>query len=118
MYLPNPRSKAPTKRTPAILASAVLGLLAAQPALADKEPPELSEYDRHDLRVTSICAQGHVVVVAHSDVGNGGGLHMMQLEHVVDGRIVPMRCGRDGPILAQESDAGESQAEHEGSAAP
>lgn len=53
----------------------------------------LGVYQRHDIRVTSICVEGHVVVAAHSDVGQGGGLHMLQLQHLVDGEIVPMRCG-------------------------
>jgi len=52
----------------------------------------MGEYKRHDLRVANVCIEGHVVVVAHSDVGKGGGLHMMQLKHEVDGRIVPMKC--------------------------
>lgn len=50
------------------------------------------EYQRHDLRVTSLCIEGHVVVVAHSDVGKGGGLQMLQLQHEVNGNIVPMQC--------------------------
>lgn len=77
-------------------------VLFATPVLADKEPPELSEYDRHDLRVTAICIESHVVIVAHSDVGNSGGLDMMQLEQEVDGRIVPIRCNETGALLSQE----------------
>lgn len=93
-------------RTAKLMLAATL-IAFAGPAVADKEPPELSEYDRHDLRVTSICAQGHVVVIAHSDVGKGGGLDMMQLQHEVDGRIVPMRCGPEGPLLSRQSEAAE-----------
>ena len=52
----------------------------------------ISEYKRHDIRVTSLCAEGHVVLVSHSDVGQGGGLQMIQLQHDVDGKIVPMTC--------------------------
>ena len=33
-----------------------------------------------------------MVIVAHSDVGKGGGLGMMQLQHLVDGEILPMTC--------------------------
>jgi hypothetical protein len=52
----------------------------------------LGEYKRHDIRVTSMCIEGHVVVVSHSDVGQGGGLQMIQLQHEVNGKIVPMKC--------------------------
>lgn len=52
----------------------------------------LAEYKRHDIRVTNMCIEEHVVVVSHSDVGMGGGLQMIQLQHVVDGKIVPMVC--------------------------
>jgi len=52
----------------------------------------ISEYKRHDIRVTSVCAEGHVLLVSHSDVGAGGGLQMIQLQHDVDGKIVPMTC--------------------------
>ena len=54
----------------------------------------LGEYKRHDIRVTSVCVEGHVVVVSHSDVGQGGGLHMFQLQQLVDGKIVPMLCDK------------------------
>ena len=60
-----------------------------------KEPILMGEYKRHDLRAATLCIEGHIVIVAHSDVGKGGGLHMMQLEHVVDGEIVPMTCDLD-----------------------
>ena len=52
----------------------------------------IAEYKRHDIRVTNMCIEGHVVVVSHSDVGQGGGLQMIQIQHVVDGRIVLMLC--------------------------
>jgi len=52
----------------------------------------LAEYKRHDIRVTNMCIEGHAVVVSHSDVGQGGGLQMIQFQHVVDGKIVPMVC--------------------------
>ena len=52
----------------------------------------ISEYKRHDVRVTSVCAEGHVVLVAHSDVSQGGGLQMLQVQNDVDGRLVPMKC--------------------------
>lgn len=52
----------------------------------------VSEYKRHDVRVTSLCAEGHVVLVAHSDVGQGGGLQMLQLQHDIGGKLVPMTC--------------------------
>ena len=40
----------------------------------------LAEYKRHDIRVTSMCIEGHAVVVTHSDVGRGGDLQMIQLQ--------------------------------------
>lgn len=52
----------------------------------------ISEYKRHDIRVTSICAEGQVVLVAHSDVGQGGGLQMIQLQQDVDGKLKLMTC--------------------------
>jgi hypothetical protein len=52
-----------------------------------------AEYSRHDLRVTSLCVEGLVIVVAHSDVGKGGGLQMMQLMREVNGKTVPVTCG-------------------------
>ena len=52
----------------------------------------MGEYKRHDIRVTSLCVEGQVIVVSHSDVGQGGGLHMLQLEYIVDGDLVPMKC--------------------------
>ena len=52
----------------------------------------LAEYKRHDIRVTSMCIEGHAVVVAHSDVGRGGDLQMIQLRHEVNDKIVPMLC--------------------------
>jgi len=52
----------------------------------------LAEYKRHDIRVTSMCIEGHAVVVSHSDVGRGGDLQMIQLRHEVNGKIVPMLC--------------------------
>ena len=52
----------------------------------------LAEYKRHDIRVTSMCTEGHSVVVTHSDVGRGGDLQMIQLQQEVDGRIVPLPC--------------------------
>ena len=55
----------------------------------------IGEFQRHDIRVTSMCVEGHVVVTSHSDVGTGGGLQMIQLQHEVNGKIVPMKC--DGP---------------------
>jgi hypothetical protein len=61
----------------------------------------LGEYQRHDIRVTSMCIEKHVVVVSHSDVGQGGGLQMIQIQHVVDGKIVPMKCD-----LSQKIDSG------------
>jgi len=52
----------------------------------------ISEYRRHDIRVTSVCAEGHVVLVAHSDVGQGGGLQMIQVQQNVGGELQPMTC--------------------------
>lgn len=52
----------------------------------------LAEYKRHDIRVTSMCIEGHIVLVSHSDVGMGGGLQMIQLQHDVNGQKVPMKC--------------------------
>ena len=52
----------------------------------------LADYKRHDIRITSMCIEGHSVVVAHSDVGRGGDLQMIQLEQVVNGNIVPDKC--------------------------
>ena len=52
----------------------------------------IGEFQRHDIRVTSMCIEEHVVVVSHSDVGQGGGLQMIQLQHEVNGKIVPMKC--------------------------
>ena len=52
----------------------------------------ISEYKRHDVRVTSVCAEGHVVLVAHSDVGQGGGLQMIQVQQDEGGKLVPMKC--------------------------
>ncbi len=52
----------------------------------------IAEYHRHDIRVTNMCIEGHIVVVSHSDVGSAGGLQMIQLQHVVNGKIVPMKC--------------------------
>ena len=52
----------------------------------------ISEYRRHDVRVTSVCAEGHVVLVAHSDVGQGGGLQMIQVQQNVGGELLPMTC--------------------------
>jgi hypothetical protein len=59
----------------------------------------IGEYTRHDVRVTSMCIEGHVVVVSHSDVGQGGGLQMIQLQHVVDGKIVPMKCDSESQAV-------------------
>jgi hypothetical protein len=59
----------------------------------------IGEYQRHDIRVTSMCIEGHVVVVSHSDVGQGGGLQMIQLQHEVNGKIVPMRCDVEGQAV-------------------
>ena len=56
----------------------------------------IAEYHRHDIRVTNMCIEGHVVVVSHSDVGSAGGLQMIQLQHVVNGKIVPMKCDASG----------------------
>ncbi len=39
-----------------------------------------------------MCIEGHVVVVSHGDVGQGGGLQMIQLQHEVNGKIVPLKC--------------------------
>jgi len=52
----------------------------------------VSEYKRHDVRVTSVCAEGYMVLVAHSDVGQGGGLQMIQIQQDVDGKVVHMTC--------------------------
>ena len=52
----------------------------------------VAEYKRHDIRVTSMCIEGHAVVVSHSDVGRGGDLQMIQMQHEVNGNIVPMEC--------------------------
>ena len=52
----------------------------------------VAEYKRHDIRVTSMCIEGHSVVVSHSDVGRGGDLQMIQMQHEVNGKIVPMKC--------------------------
>lgn len=62
----------------------------------------ISEYKRHDIRVTSVCAEGFIVLVAHSDVGQGGGLQMLQLQHEVNGKLVPMTC--DLNDFAKEDD--------------
>ena len=68
----------------------VLGATTA--AVKDHDLRLLGEYSRDDIRVTSLCIEGHLVLVAHSDVGKGGGLQMLQLQHEVDGKIVPMKC--------------------------
>lgn len=86
---------------PALLSLALIFL--ALPAQADRDPPRLSEYDRHDLRVTTICIEDHVVIVGHSDVGKGGGFHMMQLQQDVNGRIVPMRCDAEKVRMSEGS---------------
>lgn len=52
----------------------------------------ISEYRRHDVRVTSICAEGQIVLVAHSDVGQGGGLQMIQLESTMNGKEELVTC--------------------------
>ena len=65
------------------------------PLLCNPTPQEvilLAEYQRHDIRVTNMCVEGFVVVVTHSDVGSAGGLQMIQLQHDVNGKIVPMKC--------------------------
>ena len=66
------------------------------PMKCNPKPQEvrlISEYKRHDIRVTNMCIEGHTIVVSHSDVGMGGGLQMIQIQHEVNGRIVPMLCG-------------------------
>ena len=66
------------------------------PMKCNPKPQEVrlvSEYKRHDIRVTNMCIEGHTVVVSHSDVGMGGGLQMIQLQHEVSGQIVPIQCG-------------------------
>ncbi len=65
------------------------------PMLCNSTPQEIrliAEYKRHDIRVTNMCIEEHIVVVTHSDVGMGGGLQMFQIQHEVDGKIVPMKC--------------------------
>ncbi|MDA7738122.1 hypothetical protein N8855_01595, partial [bacterium] len=74
-----------------------LTVFLALTALAYADDPLLmGEYKRHDLRAATLCIEGHIVIVAHSDVGKGGGLHMMQLQHVVEGKILPMTCDLAG----------------------
>ena len=66
------------------------------PMKCNPKPQEvrlISEYKRHDIRVTNMCIEGQTVLVSHSDVGMGGGLQMIQLQHEVNGQIVPMQCG-------------------------
>jgi len=65
------------------------------PMLCNPTPQEIrliAEYKRHDIRVTNMCIEEHIVVVTHSDVGMGGGLQMFQIQHEADGKIVPMKC--------------------------
>ena len=60
------------------------------PMKCNSNPQEvrlLAEYKRHDIRVTNMCIEGQIVVVTHSDVGQGGGLQMIQLQHDVGGKI-------------------------------
>jgi hypothetical protein len=59
----------------------------------------LAEYKRHDIRVTNMCIEGHVVVVTHSDVGSAGGLQMIQIQHEVNWEIVLMKCGDSGQVV-------------------
>ena len=74
-----------------IIYSLTIFLALCSLAYAD-DPILMGEYKRHDLRAATLCIEGHVVIVAHSDVGKGGGLGMMQLQHLVDGEILPMTC--------------------------
>jgi len=65
------------------------------PMICNSTPQEVhlrAEYHRHDIRVTNMCIEGLVVVVTHSDVGSAGGLQMIQVQHTVNGTIVPMTC--------------------------
>ena len=62
----------------------------------------IGEFQRHDIRVTSMCIEGHVVVTSHSDVGTGGGLQMIQLQHEVNGKIVPMKCDASGQTASKK----------------
>lgn len=84
---------------------------------AEGKPVELeerAEYSRHDLRVTSLCVEGFVIVVAHSDVGKGGGLQMMQLTGEVDGKIVPLKCGSASEAAAPAEDVKKAKARAKG----
>jgi hypothetical protein len=62
----------------------------------------LAEYKRHDIRVTNMCIEGFVVVVTHSDVGTGGGLQMIQIQHEVNGEIVLMKCEDSGKVVHED----------------
>jgi hypothetical protein len=75
------------------------------PMKCNSNPQEvrlLAEYHRHDIRVTNMCIEGHIVVVTHSDVGQGGGLQMIQLQHDVNGKIVPMTCAAAGQTVRKK----------------
>ncbi len=46
----------------------------------------------HDLRVSTFCIEGHLFVIAVSDVGEGGGTAVTQVYHDEHGKTVPMQC--------------------------
>lgn len=46
----------------------------------------------HDLRVSTFCIEGHLFVIAVSDVGKGGGTAVTQVYHEEKGKNVPMQC--------------------------
>lgn len=77
------------RRHLAILISALA--IASGAAAADKITQIASDTE-HDLRVATYCIEGHVFVVAVADLGDGGGVAVTQIQHSVDGKLVPMTC--------------------------
>ena len=53
---------------------------------------KVSSESSHKMRVTTFCIEGHLFVVAISDVGEGGGTAITQVYHDEQGRNVPMQC--------------------------
>jgi hypothetical protein len=60
----------------------------------------------HDIKLATFCIEGHVFVVAISDVGKGGGTAIAQIQHDADGRVVPMKCPEAESARPKENKAG------------
>jgi hypothetical protein len=76
-------------RPAAILISALA--IASGAAAADKIT-KISSDTEHDLRVATYCIEGQVFVIAIADLGEGGGVTVTQIQHSVDGKVLPMTC--------------------------